>query len=98
MATARNKLADVPPWFARLAWLTLAYTALVGLWGGYVRATGSGAGCGAHWPLCNGEVIPRPESLATWIEFSHRLSSGLDLILVAVLAIWSGSALQKTWT
>ena len=89
MMATRNKLADVSPWFSRLAWVTLAYTALVGLWGGYVRATGSGAGCGAHWPLCNGEVIPRPESLATWIEFSHRLSSGLDLILVAVLAIWA---------
>ena len=29
------------------------------LWGAFVRATGSGAGCGAHWPLCNGEVVPR---------------------------------------
>lgn len=89
MRATSNKLTGVSPWFPRLAWLALAYTALVGLWGGYVRATGSGAGCGAHWPLCNGEVIPRPESLATWIEFSHRLSSGLDLILVAALAVWA---------
>lgn len=92
MESAKNKLQGVFPRFSRLAWFVLAYTAIVGLWGAYVRATGSGAGCGAHWPLCNGEVIPRPESVATWIEFSHRLSSGLDLILVAILAVWAWRA------
>jgi len=30
----------------RFAWLTLAYHVAVILWGAYVRATGSGAGCG----------------------------------------------------
>ena len=39
------------------AWTSLVYTVLVAVWGAYVRATGSGAGCGNHWPLCNGEVI-----------------------------------------
>jgi heme A synthase len=39
---------------ARFAWAVLVYNVAVILWGAYVRATGSGAGCGAHWPLCNG--------------------------------------------
>ena len=72
-------------WFA---WLTLAYTLGVILWGAYVRASGSGAGCGDHWPLCNGVVIPREASVATLIEYSHRLTSGLALILVVVLLAW----------
>jgi heme a synthase len=42
-----------------------------------VRATGAGAGCGNHWPLCNGEVIPHAPRIETLIELTHRLSSGL---------------------
>ena len=57
---------------ARFAWSVLAYNIAVILWGAYVRATGSGAGCGSHWPFCNGEVLPRAPSVATTIEFSHR--------------------------
>ena len=73
---------------ARFAWFVLAYNVAVILWGAYVRATGSGAGCGAHWPLCNGEVVPRAPQVATVIEFSHRFSSGLTLIAIAVLVVW----------
>jgi heme A synthase len=68
--------------FAVYAWGTVAYNLLVILWGAYVRATGSGAGCGSHWPLCNGEVVPRAPQLQTIIEFTHRLSSGLALLAV----------------
>jgi len=57
------------------------------LWGAFVRATGSGAGCGAHWPLCNGEVLPRAPALATIIEFTHRATSGVALLAVAFLAL-----------
>ena len=73
---------------AAFAWLTLAYNLGVILWGAYVRASGSGAGCGEHWPLCNGVAIPRDPSTATLIEFSHRLTSGLALIAVVALLIW----------
>ena len=73
---------------ARFAWFVLAYNVGVILWGAYVRATGSGAGCGAHWPLCNGEVLPRSAGAATLIEFSHRASSGVALVLVAALVWW----------
>ena len=78
--------------FARFAWGVLAYNLLVVVFGAFVRASGSGAGCGSHWPLCNGEVIPRPERIETLIEFSHRASSGLDALLVLALAVWGWRA------
>jgi heme A synthase len=68
-----------------VAWIALAINMAVILWGAVVRATGSGAGCGNHWPLCNGEVLPQDPSITTLIEFSHRLSSGVALIATAAL-------------
>lgn len=75
--------------FAKYSWGVLAYNVLVVLFGAYVRASGSGAGCGAHWPLCNGVVIPQPKQVATIIEFTHRLMSGLTLLLILGLLIWA---------
>jgi heme A synthase len=72
-------------WFPRFAVGALAYNLLVVAWGAFVRATGSGAGCGSHWPVCNGEVIPRSPAVATLIEFAHRATSGVALLSVAVL-------------
>ncbi|MEM1032327.1 MAG: COX15/CtaA family protein, partial [Myxococcota bacterium] len=68
--------------FATFCWFALAYTLAVIVWGAFVRATGSGAGCGSHWPTCNGEVVPRAPSVETLIEFSHRLTSGLSGLIV----------------
>ncbi len=73
--------------FERLAIGVLAWNALVALWGAYVRATGSGAGCGAHWPTCNGEILPRAPQVETLIEFTHRATSGLALLSVLVLVV-----------
>jgi heme A synthase len=75
--------------FRRFSLLTLALTLTVILWGAYVRASGSGAGCGSHWPTCNGEVIPRPHSTATVIEFTHRATSGLCLVFIMVQLGWA---------
>lgn len=72
---------------ARFAWVTLAVNVAVIVFGAFVRASGSGAGCGAHWPTCHGEIVPSAIEGARAIEFTHRLSSGLALILVAVLAV-----------
>jgi heme A synthase len=78
--------------FAQFAWGVLIFIVLVILWGAFVRATGSGAGCGAHWPLCNGEVVPRAPQAETIIEFTHRLTSGVALLLVVglLVAAWRG--------
>ena len=75
--------------FAGYAWMVLAYTVLVILWGTVVRATGSGAGCGDHWPLCAGAVFPHATQIATLIEFAHRLTSGLVVLLVASLVYFA---------
>ncbi len=73
---------------ARFAWLVVAYNVAVIVWGAYVRATGSGAGCGSHWPLCNGEFLPTTPQTQTVIEFTHRVTSGVSLVPVAILLIW----------
>ena len=76
--------------FVRYSWAVLAYNILVIVWGAYVRASGSGAGCGSHWPLCNGVVLPQSPQAATLIEFAHRLMSGVSLVL-AVLLVYKAS-------
>ena len=81
--------------FRTFAWATLAVTTAVILWGAYVRASGSGAGCGSHWPTCNGEIIPRPRSIQTVVEFTHRTTSGLSGLLCVVLLVWSFVAFPK---
>jgi len=87
--------------FARFAFFNVLYNIGVILWGAFVRATGSGAGCGDHWPMCNGEVVPRAPELETLIEFTHRLTSGGALIFAVVLVVgavrvWpKGSGVRK---
>lgn len=62
---------------------------LVALEGAVVRITGSGAGCGDHWPLCNGQILPHHPRLATVIEFTHRSMTGLCTGLTAALIGWT---------
>jgi cytochrome c oxidase assembly protein subunit 15 len=81
--------------FRRFACWVLGYNVAVVLWGALVRASGSGAGCGAHWPLCNGEVVPRSPALETLVELTHRLMSGLSLVLVAILVVWAVRTLPR---
>ncbi|MGA8595918.1 MAG: COX15/CtaA family protein [Bryobacteraceae bacterium] len=73
--------------FRQFAWAVLGYNVLVVLWGAYVRASGSGAGCGGNWPLCNGQVLPRAPQIQTIVEFSHRVMSGLALFAVVSLCL-----------
>src|SRR5208337_290680 len=73
----------------RFAWGLLAYNIAVFLWGGLVRATGSGAGCGEHWPLCNGTVVQHSPSVQTMIELTHRLTSGITVVAMLVLLVWT---------
>lgn len=78
--------------FEAFAVFTLAYTMLVILWGAWVRITGSGAGCGQHWPTCHGEIIPTAAELETFIEFFHRVTSGVAVLVVIGLLIWARRA------
>ncbi len=69
-----------------LAWTAAAATYLLIVLGAVVRITGSGMGCGDHWPLCNGHLFPPLGDLGTLIEWNHRLVAALVSILVAGLA------------
>jgi heme a synthase len=80
---------------ARFAWIVLGFFILVVLWGAVVRASGSGGGCGANWPLCNGDFVPHHPRLATIIEFTHRSTSGICTFLLAGLAVWTFSVTPR---
>ena len=73
---------------SRYAACVLGFMVVVILEGAVVRATGSGAGCGNHWPLCNGEVIPHHPRIATMIEFAHRSLTGILVTMVVGLIAW----------
>jgi heme a synthase len=81
--------------FTRFAWGVLGWNLLVVLWGAFVRASGSGAGCGSHWPLCNGEVVPVAPRIETIIEFTHRMMSGVALVAVVALWLWSRNSFSR---
>jgi len=77
------------PALRRFAWGVLAYFIAVILWGTLVRATGSGDGCGNHWPLCNGTVLQYSPSVNTMIEFTHRITTALSGFFVMGLMLWT---------
>ena len=72
--------------FTRLAWTAATFTYLLIILGAIVRITGSGLGCGEHWPLCNGKLLP-PLDLPTMIEYGHRLAAAAVSVLVTALAV-----------
>src|SRR3989441_3637779 len=74
--------------FTRLAWSAAACTYLLIILGAIVRISGSGMGCGDHWPLCNGKLLP-PLDLPTLIEYGHRLAAALVSVLVSGLAAYA---------
>jgi cytochrome c oxidase assembly protein subunit 15 len=73
----------------RFSWGVLIYFIAVILWGTLTRATGSGDGCGNHWPLCNGTVIQHSPRADTIIEFTHRVTSGISFFSVVGLMLWT---------
>src|SRR5947207_3591621 len=74
--------------FTRLAWTAATFTYLLVILGAIVRITGSGLGCGEHWPLCNGTLLP-PLDLPTMIEYGHRLAAAAVSVLVAALGAYA---------
>lgn len=95
MATIAPPAVPQTARFTRFAWGALGWNILVVLWGAYVRASGSGAGCGNHWPLCNGVVMPHSPAIATLIEFTHRAMSGLDTLAILWLLVWAYRAFPR---
>ena len=81
--------------FRRFAWGVLAFNVLVVAWGAYVRASGSGDGCGNTWPFCNGQVVPQSPRIHTLIELSHRISSALAVFAVLALSVWTYRAFPR---
>ena len=84
----------MPRRFATLAWIAAACAYLLIVLGAVVRISGSGMGCGDHWPLCNGHLFPPLNEIPTVIEWSHRLVAGLVSILVAGLVVLDW---RRTW-
>src|SRR3984885_12799917 len=87
-ATAPRRSSRISTLLPRFAWIVLGYNVAVVLWGPVVRATSSGAGCGDHWPLCNGVVVQTHPRLATLIELAHRMTSGVTVIAILFLLVW----------
>ncbi len=88
-ADARSASTGVGRWLRSYAWFVVGWNIAVILWGAVVRATGSGAGCGNHWPLCNGEVIPSSPRIATMVEFTHRAMTAGATITIFALLFWT---------
>jgi cytochrome c oxidase assembly protein subunit 15 len=84
-APAKTQRAPGLPLYAAVV---LGVMVFIVLEGAVVRATGSGAGCGNHWPLCNGEVIPVHPRVATIIEFVHRQLTTVCTLLVIGMVTW----------
>ena len=84
-----------PRRFASYAWVVTALTLAVILWGAFVRASRSGDGCGAHWPLCNWTVVPDASQAKTLVEFAHRATSGVAFLLVVALCVWAFRAFGR---
>jgi heme a synthase len=88
-ASATLRPATSSRLLSRFAWVVLVYNVAVILFGAVVRATSSGAGCGDHWPLCNGVVVQSHPRLATLIELTHRMTSGVTVIAILLLLVWT---------
>jgi cytochrome c oxidase assembly protein subunit 15 len=95
--TTISTVRQAPEALKRFAWFVVGYNVLVIIWGALVRATGSGAGCGNHWPLCNGQVIPLSPRVDTIIEFTHRMMTGGSIFVVLGLLVWIFRATAKGW-
>jgi heme A synthase len=80
---------------ARFAWTALYWNVAVVLWGAYVRATGSGAGCGNKWPLCDGDLVGASAKAQTIVEFTHRITSVISLLMMTSLVVWCWRVTKK---
>ena len=68
-----------------LAVITSISSYIILVMGSIVTNTGSGQGCGNSWPFCHGQIIPGTITVAGLIEYSHRVTSSVDGLLVVAL-------------
>jgi cytochrome c oxidase assembly protein subunit 15 len=73
--------------FQKLSLGSTAATVVLVAIGGLVRATKSGLGCGTDWPHCQGHLVPSMESRAVIIEYSHRVTATVVVVLLGCLAL-----------
>jgi heme A synthase len=87
--SADTRAPAAPRAFAWFAGFVLVYLLAVILFGAWVRISGSGAGCGEHWPTCHGELVPANRGAAMMIELTHRVTSAASGLFAIVLPIWA---------
>ena len=68
--------------------LLLAFAQIV--FGAVVRITGSGMGCGDHWPDCYGSFTPAANAPNLLVEISHRYGAAALSLAILALAIAAG--------
>ncbi len=82
--------------FSRFSWGLLAYVLIVILWGVYLRASGSGDGCGVDWPSCGGIfTVGKGAQAKTFIEYAHRASTMLLGFLLLAQIVWAWRLFPK---
>lgn len=58
------------------------------VFGAIVRITGSGMGCGDHWPDCYGALTPASSRPTLLVEISHRYgAAALSLAIIALVVV-----------
>ena len=75
----------------RLSLVALAIGYLHVVFGAIVRITGSGLGCGDHWPTCQGQWFPPLDRADLIVELMHRyLAFGLTVAIIGLcLTAWT---------
>src|ERR1035437_5345402 len=80
-------------WYPRLALGTVVAGYVLIVVGGIVRVSGSGLGCGAHWPDCNGAIVP-VFRFETAIEYTHRMVAAAVVVLTFGLIVTGFAAFR----
>jgi heme A synthase len=78
----------------RLGYLALLLGFAQVVFGAIVRITGSGMGCGDHWPDCYGSFTPAPNAPNLLVEISHRY--GAAALSLAILAVAIGAWVKRS--
>src|SRR3954471_7832996 len=71
----------------RIAYVALLIGFAQVVFGAIVRISGSGLGCGNHWPDCYGSFAPTNDAQSLLVEISHRYGAAALSMAIIVLAI-----------